>query len=278
MGTPLSAGQPVPTLNKDNTVGPDILMMNYPIITLTDLSQEQLDNNLFIEMVQYKNKKQSRTPNQGGTKFTAGSYVVQPRIEDDGFGNKYNVLEDRIWNYYGKTINNRGGIQLFTDGTPLAIDRANHFQVYNSNQQIDLSNYFAGRFTYDTIYYIDETGVPNSISDIPVPTTNRTKNYGTGSGYTTFKSKINAGNTGTPYLTCYNGNLTSLYVAFRYLMFDPYSNNGKGKFVTGPLSPIIKVTNYFFPVVKTTTEGWCKANPRIALDNNKIVCSFVNKP
>jgi hypothetical protein len=282
IGTTDSMGEYIPTLNKDNTVGPDIKLINYPVITLTDLSQEQFDNNVFIEMVQYKIRKKSKTVSSHGVnKFVGGSYVVQPRIDDDGYGNKINVLEYRIWNYYGKTINDRGGIQSFSDGMPLAINRMNHYQVYNRNQQIDLFNYFAGRFTYDTIYYLDETGTPNSISGIPVPTTNRSKNYSdTHGGYNPLNSKLKSGNDGSghSYKMCYNGNLTSLYVAFRYLMFDPDSNNGKGKFVTGPLSPIIKVTNKFFPLANTPTQGWCKANPAIIGHESEIMFSFVNKP
>jgi hypothetical protein len=282
VGTNLGVGQPVPTLNKNNTVGPDISLINYPVITLSDLSQEQFDNNVFIEMVQYKNRKKSSTIlGHGVNKFVGGSYVVQPRIDDDGYGNKINVLEYRIWNYYGKTINDRGGIQYFSGAAPLAIDRTNHIQVYNHNQQIDLFGYFAGRFTYDNIYYIDETGTPNSISGIPVPTTNRSKNFSDNIiGYSNLKSKLKSGNDGSghSYRMCYNGNLTSLYVAFRYLMFDPDSNNGKGKFVTGPLSPIIKVTNKFFPLANTPTQGWCKANPAIIGHESEIMFSFVNKP
>ena len=271
----------VETLNTNNTVGPYITLINPPFITVNELSQEQIDNNVFIEMVQYKNKKKSRTINTGPSeKFTGGRYVVQPGVEDDGLGNVRNILEYKILNYYGKKITNRGGIQTFNSSTtPLAVNRLNHYQVSSLNQEVNLSQYFAGKFTYDNINYINEFGANDSISNIPVPSTNRCKNASsTNPTYSSTKSKLKSGITGIPYRLCYNGNLTSLYVAFRYVMFDPYSNNGNGKFVTGPLTPIIKVTNRFFPVTKTSTEGWCRTNLMIIGSESEIMFSFINKP
>lgn len=266
----------VETLNTNNTVGSNITLINPLYITSSDLSQEQIDNNVFIEMVQYKSKKQIHS---GIDRFTGGKYVVQPGVEDDGFGNVRNSLAYKIMNYYGKKITDRGGVQTFGGDTPLAVNRVNHFQVSSINEEINLSPYFAGRYTYDTIYYIDETGSDNSIIDIPVPTTNRSKNFNNSiTSYNGNKSKLKSGITGTPYRMCYNGNLTSLYVAFRYIMFDPDSNNGNGKFVTGPLTPIIKVVNRFFPVTKTSTEGWCRVNPNTLASPSEIMFCFVNKP
>ena len=261
----LGGGSDVVTLNLDNTVGNDVKLINTPSITTQDLSQEQIDHGVFVEMVQYKMK--------GGTLNNpkGGGYIVQPRMEDDGFGNITNELQNRIMTYYGKTINNRGGIQTYYDTPgltiPLITPRMNHYQVQDINESVDLTDYFKGRYTYTRIKYWNGTDV--ALSDVPVPFTNKSKNVNT---------KIKSGNSGTPYRLCYTGNLTSLYVAFRYLMFDPYSNNGKGKFIEGPLSKTIKVTNKFFPFLKTPTDGICTVNTEFtsSTNNTLIRFSFVN--
>jgi hypothetical protein len=270
--SPLGVGSNVVTLNDNNTVGSNVNLINPPKITVQDLSLEQINHGVFIEMVQYKMKSGSGIQN----KSKGGGYIVQPLMEDDGFGNITNGLQTRIITYYGKTINNRGGIQTYCDfssATPLIVPRFNHYQVSDVNEVVQLDNYFEGRFTYETLsYYSGATTPPyyGILNNVPIPYTNKSKNA---------KQKTKSGNSGVPYQMCYGGKLTSLYVAFRYLMFDPYSNEGKGKFIEGPLSKTIKVTNKFFPFLKTPTDGFCTVNPEFtAFTNNTLIrFSFVNK-
>jgi hypothetical protein len=272
--TSLGGGSNVVTLNSNNTVGSNIKLINPPKIITQDLSQEQLNHGVFIEMVQYKMKSGSGTQN----KSKGGGYIVQPLMEDDGFGNITNGLQTRIMTYYGKTINNRGGIQTYRDSTPpfttipLIVPRFNHYQVSDVNEVVQLDEYFKGRFGYTFVTYYTGGTSPfyGILNNVPIPYTNKSKNN---------RQKTKSGNSGTPYQLCYNGRLTSLYVAFRYLMFDPYSNEGKGKFIEGPLSKTIKVTNKFFPFLKTPTDGFCTVNPEFtAFTNNTLIrFSFVNK-
>jgi hypothetical protein len=262
------SGSNVVTLNGNNTVGSNIKLMNPPKIITQDLSLEQINHGVFIEMVQYKMKGGSGTQNE----FKGGGYIVQPRMEDDGFGNITNGLQTRIMTYYGKTINNRGGIQTYNDGstTPLIVPRINHYQVSIQNEVVPLDDYFEGRFRYTFVEYYSGITSLGILNNVPTPHTNTSKNV---------KQKIKSGNSGTPYKLCYSGTLTSLYIAFRYLMFDPYSNDGKGKFIEGPLSKTIKVTNKFFPFLKTPTEGVCTVNPAFTASTNNTLIrfSFVNK-
>ena len=267
------SGSNVVTLNLNNTVGSNVTLMNPPKIIAQDLSQEQLNHGVFIEMVQYKMKSGSVL----GNNTKGGGYIVQPMMEDDGFGNITNGLQTRIMTYYGKTINNRGGIQTYyTGGTgsiiPLIVPRMNHYQVQGINEVVQLDSYFEGRFTYTSSDYYSGLTAPfyGILNNVPMPYTNRSKN-------STQKKK--SGILGIPYQLCYPGSLTSLYVAFRYLMFDPYSNEGKGKFIEGPLSKTIKVTNKFFPFLKTPTDGFCTVNPifTASTNNTLIRFSFVNK-
>jgi hypothetical protein len=261
------SGSEVVTLNFNNTVGSNVKLINPPKIIVQDLSQEQLDHGVFIEMVQYKMKGGKLNNSKGG------GYIVQPRMEDDGFGNITNELQTRIMNYYGKTINNRGGIQTYKDAPgstiPLIVPRMNHYQVSGVNQVVQLDDYFKGRFGYSSLAYWN--GATNVlVPNIPIPFTNSSKNS---------KQKYKSGVLGVPYRLCYTGNLTSLYVAFRYLMFDPYSNNGKGKFIEGPLSKTIKVSNRYFPFLKTSTQGNCTVNPKFTASTNNTLIrfSFINK-
>lgn len=282
--TSLGVGQDVVTLNTGNTVGPTINIINPPSVTIDNLSEEQLNNNVWIEMVQYKIRKKSKTFNQVGSEhFTGGRYVIQPRIEDDGFGNPYNWLQDVIKSMYGndKTLTTRGGVMTmepspFGSPSPLAVNRHNHTQmdITYFNTIVDLSNYLSGRFTYDTVHYLPTVGSITSLPNVPVPTTNRAANNNTA------YARKNKGGNGTSYELCYTGNLTSLYIAFRFIMFDPYSNNGKGKFIEGPLSQTIKVTNKYFPFLNTAVNGKCSVNSIFtsSTNNTKIQCSFINKP
>ena len=263
------SGSTVVTLNGNNTVGSNIKLMNPPKIIAQDLSQEQLNHGVFIEMVQYKMKGGKLNNSKGG------GYIVQPLMEDDGFGNITNGLQTKIMTYYGKTINNRGGIQTYNDGglgstTPLIVPRMNHYQVYNPNEVVLLDDYFEGRFRYTFVSYYSGVTSLGLLFNIPTPITNSQKNV---------RWKKKSGNSGTTYRLCYDGRLTSLYVAFRYLMFDPYSNEGKGKFIEGPLSKTIKVTNKFFPFLKTPTDGVCTVNPAFTASTNNTLIrfSFVNK-
>jgi hypothetical protein len=265
------SGSNVVTLTVNNTVGSNVNLINPPKIIAQDLSQEQLNHGVFIEMVQYKMKSGKLNNSKGG------GYIVQPMMEDDGFGNITNGLQTRIMTYYGKTINNRGGIQTYyTGGTgstiPLIVPRMNHYQVSNQNEVVLLDSYFEGRFGYTSLPYYSGVTSPffGILNNVPIPYTNAGKNV---------KQKKKSGILGIPYQLCYPGSLTSLYVAFRYLMFDPYSNEGKGKFIEGPLSKTIKVTNKFFPFLKTPTDGICTVNPifTAATNNTLIRFSFVNK-
>ena len=282
--TSLGAGEDVVTLNTGNTVGATINILNPPSITIDNLSEEQLNNYVWIEMVQYKIRNKSKTITQVGSEhFTGGRYVVQPRIDDDGLGNPINWLQERIKNLYGndKTLTTRGGVMTmesspFGSPTPLSVNRHNHTEIdiTDFNKIVNLSNYLAGRFTYDTVHYLPTVGSITSLPNVPVPTTNRNSNYNS-----SYARKYKGGN-GTSYELCYTGNLTSLYIAFRFIMFDPYSNDGKGKFIEGPLSQTIKVTNKYFPFLNTAVDGKCSVNPQFALstNNTKIQCSLVNKP
>lgn len=244
-------GTTVNTLNKNNTVGNPIILINPPYITLRDVSTEQINHGVFIEMVQYKMKSVNNNPSK--FKRNGGGFVVEPRMEDDGDGGVRNGLQYDIMSLYGKIITTRGGVQNKSIDN-LVINRMNHYQVQEPNEIYDLSDYFSGRYSYQLLKYITG-GTDFSLLTVPVPFTNSAKNNN--------RYKKKSGNDGTFYRLCYPGELTSLYVAFRYLMFDPDSNNGKGKFIEGPLSQTIKVSNKYFPFLKTSIDGECIVNPMV---------------
>ena len=260
----------VVTQNQNNTVGDTIQLINPPVIITDNITQEQVDNHIFIEMVQYKKKKGRKTNHNMGNRVSkGGGYVVQPRVETNELGT-VNVLEERIMNYYGKTITNRGGIQTdYKTSSILTVDRTNHYEIFNINSNHYVGDYFTGKFTYIDLLYTNSGGGDGNVLNVPVPYSNFSKSA---------KHKTKSGNNGSPYELCYTGRITSLYVAFRYLMFDPEANGGKGQFVEGPLSQTIKVCNKFFPVVKTVTDGRCDSNPVFGSgDNNKLIkFSFVS--
>ena len=239
----------VNTLNNNNTVGDPITLINPPYITLRDVSIEQINHGVFIEMVQYKMKSVNNKPSK--FKRNGGGFVVEPRMENNGVGGVRNGLQYDIMSLYGKVITTRGGVQK-RGANNLAVNRMNHYKVQSLNEIYNLSDYFSGRYSYRTIGYTNDGGDPDSLGGVPIPFTNASKNT---------SDRMKKSGNGTPYEICYNGVLTSLYVAFRYLMFDPDSNEGKGKFIEGPLSQTIKVSNKYFPFIKIIEYGNCLENP-----------------
>ena len=199
-------------------------LVNEPVISTNDLSFEQINHGVWIEMLVYRKKRKS----YNGSSFKKG-YVIPPDWTWDSINNVgINSLQQELLILYPtKTIMNRGG-----ETQNVYQSRPNHYKVTGNTQSINLGYYLNGRFFYNDIEYYLPDGSINVIN-LPIPVS-RYQQYGFGKRF------------------CYDGKLIPTYLKFRYIMFDPNFNNGKGRFITGPLSSTIKITLETFPFIPTT--------------------------
>ena len=199
-------------------------IVNEPVISTNDLSSEQINHGVWIEMLIYRKKRKSKN----SSSFKKG-YVIPPDWTWDSINNVgVNSLQQELLNLYPtKTIMNRGG-----ETQNVYQSRPNHYKVTGNTQSINLGYYLNGRFFYkDVGYYLPDGS--SDLINLPVPVS-RNGQYAFGKRF------------------CYDGRLIPTYLKFRYIMFDPNFNNGKGRFVTGPLSSTIKITLEHFPFIPTT--------------------------
>jgi hypothetical protein len=199
-------------------------LINSPIISTNDLSIEQISHGVWVEMLVYRKKRKRK-----GTNLYKKGFVIPPDWTWDSIlGTGVNSLQQELLNLYPtKTIMNRGG-----ETQNVNQSRPNHYKVTGNTQSINLGYYLNGRFTYYNVAYLLSDGSPDYIN-LPIPVS-RNQQYAHGRRF------------------CYHSKLTPTYIKFRYIMFDPDFNGGKGRFVTGPLISTIKITLENFPFVPTT--------------------------
>jgi hypothetical protein len=186
-------------------------------------------------MVLYRRSKRNQNSSKG--------FIIPPSYSWDGVSGS-NPLQDEISTLYsGLTIPNRGGLTSYYNiglslVEPLKVSRPNHQKITGTTQVINVTNYFNGRFTYRNVNYRKEDGTDdNTPFKLPIPISMNGKFRFGGNGGSRF---------------CYSSNLTPTYTAFRYIMFDEKINNGKGGFISGPLTKTLKITINTMPFEPTT--------------------------
>lgn len=164
-----------------NTVLRLARLRRYPEVIAMDLTDEQIDKGVYLEMIVYKHgfSKTSLVNNQSEYKIPA-SWI--------GGVNLFN----------GKPT--RGGTQrhLLT-GLPVAVDRPNHYKVASHNQVINAWEYLNNRFIERGVAWRDTSG---TVTTIPLLIPSWRKNKQRPFGQTFMYSSV----------------YSPLYVAFRYIM------------------------------------------------------------
>ena len=238
------------TSSLNNTLGlAGTFRVTKPVCIVNDIAQELLDNfNIFIEMVIFKCKKKYNPIHGMG-------YSIPIGTASKIWGN--------FWSRSGKNQNYRtplvgphiGG--PFTPPNPL---RYNHLPVYNNGDKINLSLCLYGRFKeYETFYQLNNS---YSIYDNSIIT------------IAPFGGKAAAGKNGS-----YTRNYKPMYVAFRYIVWMPNHNYGKGQIISGPLSPTIRISNTHWPFLKDHFASNLYNKPCVTINPqfNKLSfkCEFV---
>lgn len=192
-----------------NVVGGQFSLFRYPEVVTQDLTDEQIEKGVWVEMLTYHRGKWFAS-----VKNTDAAYKVpSSRV---GW---VNTLQQEV----GGTIDSRGWtshIHWNMWGWLLAVDRPNHYRVTARNEVVPVWQYLNNRMSVYDVAYNDATNNWNSIGCLcPSQWIRRFANY----SWSRFG---------------YSAAYTPFYFRFRYIMKD---ENGFW-FISWPMSPIIKMT------------------------------------
>lgn len=189
-----AGGLPIPKVNLSGNFNEQVVkvqhssgtnaynLYRYPTVTVMDLSDEQIEKGVYVEMLHYRTAKSLRP--QFGQSREAAYVVPAPQI------NGVNPMSGII---NGAT---RGG------GYQDLADRPNLYKVTAHGEQIQVWEYLRNRHVFDTLAYTDATG-NLSYQQVLVPTLRRRA----------FNNRSNS-------TFGYSGRYRPYYFTFRYVMVD----------------------------------------------------------
>ena len=245
------------TTGYGNGTGPNFNLISHPEILPMNITQSQIDAGVWVEMV-YSSKMRGKKSSSGNWVQSRGFKAFNSWVDGEN-----TLTNDIISLNPGTTpvFNTRGGVSNQQN-----INRFNHYRVQSSNSKVNVSQYFYGLFTYFNVNYswpnINET--VQITAECLIPSFRFTKSSSQHSGRRYF----------------YSNAYTPLYVKFRYIMWNPEANSGKGDFISGPLSETIKLSQPVQPFIgdfersQINNRAIGDINPYY--DNNKslIKCSI----
>jgi hypothetical protein len=224
-----------------NLPGINITLVNSPYVTAQDLTEDQILQGVWVEMVVYRRKRNRKS-----------GYTVPPPYEGS-----INTLEAAL----GTTLFTRGGVHRTNSGANLvSVDRPNHFRVSSVNEKINVWQYLNGRFIDDVVKYRDTGGVTQNLSCVyPI-------------------SRSSGGGTLPSSRFAYSAVYTPMYIGFRYIMWDSSLNNGLGQFIVGPMSRVIKIAAEIHPFVYDNAASLGLGLPACTInagyDKTRLNCWF----
>jgi hypothetical protein len=219
----------------NNSASSGVTLLDSPVIVATDLSNEQINQGVWVEMLVYRKAKRKRNIAK-----TKKGMVVPPSWKWDSISmSGTNTFEDQILTICPTCVlPTRGGATKYfrppTRGD-LHITRPNHYKLTGVTESINVGNFLNGRFTYYPVPYRSPNPIQPGMYEqilLPVPTSRRNNNSPKGSAR-----------------FCYRSELTPTYIKFRYIMFDVNLNGGQGGFITGPTTNTVKIMVKTFPFI-----------------------------
>lgn len=191
-----------------NSTGWQSYLFHFPEVVANDLTQEQIDKGVYVEMMIYRRGKNKRN-----NANEAGYIVPAPWIGGvNPLGNKWT----------------RGGdssIHSNMGGGLLAVDRPNHYQVISQNQVIPVWRYLNNRFTRLLVQYRDSAWLDQFLECSCPASRAKSVMYSPGGKFG------------------YSAQYTPMYIAFRYVMWDEESR----QFISWPTSQKIKIAQRKHP-------------------------------
>jgi hypothetical protein len=256
-------GIPIEWMRDDGNIGGTFESNKIPVVVANDFLDSDISTyQIFVEMVSYRRKKNKKSDSSRKSGF-----IVSPPFYPDGsaLGSSHPV--PWVVDVKGSSMWTRAGRHQILGGGSMNVDRPNHYQVNRHNQVIPVYEYLYNRFTRYRVKYRDSTGTTNDEA-ILIP----------------ISQKRAAGKNRPTNKFGYSPFYRPFYFAFRYVVWMPDANSGRGQIISGPLSKIIKMTHKEFPfqyLIKQSNDvgsPCVSLNPRYLGDTDKLQCFIENFP
>lgn len=212
-------------------------LKKYPTITAMDLSQEQIDKGVYVEMLHYV---PHLSPATYRTHSKHAGYIV-PVGQIGGTNPLLGIGTG--WT--------RGG--SYTD----LADRPNHYKVSNINEVLPVWEYLKNRHVLRSVNYNDAPTINSSSINLLIPT-QRIRTAG-----------VKA--TGT---FGYSGQYRPYYFAFRYIMFDEKSNNWISGPLTRVVKLAHKIHPFSRNMTVTASQGMAYNDIDPLFNADEMACWF----
>lgn len=202
-----------------NSVGGNCTLDRRIFINPKDLSPDLIaTGSVYIEMLHYRKQKKNYP-------FTESKGFMAPTAHYIDNSNDYPEWGNNFWVRSGVHNYVSGGTTIFMN-----INRPNHYKV-TSDTMIDVTPYLNGRFIEKSVGYRNTTGGTSNFTTLVPYQMQR-------------KSKKGASNR-----FAYGSIYSNLYIAFRYVLWNPTANGGRGQIYSGPISKTLKIGHKYKPFI-----------------------------
>ena len=202
-------------------------LFSYPVVINTDFTTEHFIKHcpIYIEMLIYRRK----VGKQGNR--TSGYIVTSKHIAGVGIDASLPWNQSTNHSPKGGFWTRSGAHAVGENNDMVNVDRINHIEVKsNIPQEFPVWQCLHNRLQYHDVNY-REVGGGSQMLNTLIPVTGKRKS-----------SK----NTATKKF-CYSPYYSAIYMAFRYIQWNPHANNDGGQIISGPLSKTIKISHADFP-------------------------------
>ena len=235
-GNAISQQLPIPKVNLNQTAkipywngsldpltsgaGGVMVIESAPQVVTCDIPQELLDNyRVYVEIVIFRRAVFKGV--NGAIVKKYASYIT-PSAWIGKRVNPHVPWGEQFW-----TRSGAHSVNSIAATFPFPLNRPNFFPVTAVNQALNVWILLEGRYMDFKVGYRDAgTGAINTVGAI-IPITRR-----------------NGGGKNTPTKRfAYSPFYTPYYFGFRYVLWDPKADNGRGQTISGPMSRVIKMQN-----------------------------------
>jgi uncharacterized delta-60 repeat protein len=234
----------ITTWSQNGGLDDDAVLSRYPICITTDLSQELIDKyEVRVEMLLYKRKirKDSKYAGYIIADRNYDNILIGPQFLDTGDYSFSRTDFSDEWT--------RGGGKF-------ELNRFNQYRVKSINAKIPVWEYLHSRFKYYDIKYRSIGNNEDSVKAC-IFIQNRSGRNRIGNTY------------------AYSPYYCPLYICFRYVVWVPEADYGRGQYVCGPTSKTIKVSASFFPFKRDLQEELNTGFPTASI-NNKFIYNYLS--
>lgn len=230
-----------------NSIWGQYSIFRYPEVVAMDITQDQIEKWIYVEMLAYHRGKYWRDINNDSAYKVPSSWIWWINTLQSIYPW---ILSTRWWS---------SKIHMNMWWWNLLVDKPNHYKVNSQNEVINVWQYLNNRMTIVPVSYRDISWLDQSIECLcPANWLRRFSN--------------------TPWSRFwYSARYTPYYFRFRYIMKD----ENWYWFISWPLSPIIKMTQeehpFKFDAVASTINNSVCVNINTSANNTIARCMFETK-